>query len=339
MKSKIQTLLILVLISFATACKEDVKEQEFSQKNTEFIYDFEGDSIWIKTYRNIHNGLMAPKLRDVLTEIAHNNNYDSDEVSFFNLLIQNADCDSLTISDFSIKYPFAKKLHIVKKYKEMIDLGILQKNESFYYSLTKKGRELSKDIELLIRSQEIDNEAQVDELVEILSKISKNARDQKFTGFNWSLKNRERATVRFEDDSLVFPRLVTAVRDMVALINDQAHYGLYFLNGKYNYLNITREENELLGSAWWNSELNPDSFLTRPTWGYDLEETNSFIESLISKNLLKLQDSLIIPTNLGKEIIDEASKHTEKHFFEPWNRLTPDEVETLVTYLNKENEN
>lgn len=337
MKNKIQTILILTLISFAASCKENVKEQEIFQKNTEFIYDFVGDSIWIKTYRKIHNGLMVPKLRDVLTDIAHNNNYDSSEVSFFNLLIQNADCDSLTISHFSIKYPFVKRLHIVKKYKELIDLGLLQKNES-YYSLTEKGRKLSKNIEVQIRSQKIDNENQVDELVEILSKISKNARDQEFTGFNWSLKNRERATVRFENDSLVFPRLVTAVRDMVALINDQAHYGLYFLNGRYNYLHITREENELLASAWWNSELNPDSFSTRPTWGYDLEETNSFIESLLSKKLLKIQDSIIVPTSLGKEIIDETSKHTDRHFFEPWNRLASDEVKTLVTYLNRQNE-
>lgn len=325
------TLLCLVL---ACSCKKIVAEEEAPKAANESVYDFEGDSIWIKTYRKLHNGLMAPPMREVFNNVVEKTDYDLGTVAFFNLINQNANCDSLTIYHFLVKYPFAKKAHVINKYNELIEMGLLKKDNSYQYSLTNEGRTLSNEIESTVKSTEIDNKEEVDEIVRILAKISRNAVDEKFTGFNWSLKERLNATVRYEDAPGVFPRLVTATRDLVALRNDQAHYGLYFLDGKYDDLHISRAENELLGAAWYRNTLDPSSMLARLTWGHDLEETNAMVESLMSKNLLKVGDSLVVPTPLGERIIDESSVETDKHFYEPWRRLTKEEVKTLVDYLN-----
>ncbi|MGB5822176.1 MAG: hypothetical protein WBG90_22025 [Saonia sp.] len=275
------------------------------------------DSIWFKTYFHYNNEIIRPKTQLVLQEVAERNSLSMSEMSLFNMLVQNSDFKPLEIEDFKIKYPFSKDGFVESSYNLLVEKGVMCKR-SVGYALTKEGKRLLNNLELEYNKQ-LSHPIN-DSILTVFKKVSENSLRKDFSGINRSVENRKHSILRFEDSNNKFLQLMTAMGDLVALRNDQAHYRYEFILDSIpeHYGRLTHPMMELLGSVYDHGNLDVDRFLARSTWGHSNEETLKFVQDLLEMGLLNKNDSVITLSEKGNELEKRTSIIYEYKFYEPW---------------------
>ncbi|GAB4511276.1 MAG: hypothetical protein Tsb004_15460 [Allomuricauda sp.] len=278
------------------------------------------DSIWFKTYRKLNNHVLLPEIIDVLKSVSDSTEIEMEDIGLFNMLVQNYDCTQLTVTDFQIKYPFAKTDYIKNKFDHLVKVGLLQKSDTIF-RLSKKGKQL---LEMLSEQYRNIDGSKVDVFtLNILESVTKNALSNRFEGYNPSLRNCMRASLRFDDSDHKFLRLITVMNDLVALRNDQSHYRYSLL--KNNWFDpkdqLSHPMMELLAGLSNHKMFKTTSFTSRPTWGYTEAETQAYLDTLRDKGFIVQLDTVLQLTNKAKEMERRASTAFEQQFYQPWLHL------------------
>lgn len=326
----IHIIFVIGLVLCCFACKKDKSntEPEFALSSS----ILNNDSIWIKTYQKFNNEVLRPQIMEVFKSVSDSVSLQMADIGLFNMLVQNYDCNNLKVSDFQTKYPFAKTEFVEGNFNQLVSKGLLERNEGVF-KLTNTGKALLKDLKK--NYQKVDDSQIDSSALALLNKVSKEALSSEFKGINKSLKNCQKASLRFDDSNNNFLRLLTVMNDLVALRNDQSHYRYSFLKDKP--FNFEEELNhpmiELLAGISYNQSFNPKGYLSRPTWGYSEAETNGFLDFLRDKKLIVKKDSLYELTEVAKNIEERVSEESEWHFYQPWLFMSKKEYQKYKALL------
>jgi len=332
-KANIISYLVVMLFCCTTSCKKEKSNLKVVENQNSITYKtFEKDSIWYKVYRKFNNKILRPTVINVFQSVSDSTKLSMADIGLFNMLIQNYDCSNLKVSDFQTKYPFAKYEFVKGNFDKLVEKELFKREKDFY-QLTVNGNDV---LNLLKRNYQAIDDTKVDNFsLDILNRVSQHALSNKFTGINKSLKNCQKASLRFDDSKNKFVQLLTVMNHLVALRNDQSHYRYSFLETKpYSFKEeLSYPIIELLAGYYNSKSFNPNNYLNRPTWGYNKKETNEYVDYLKKKDLIDKSDSLYTLSKKAEIAEKQAIKKSEEKFYEPWLFLTNDDYKKFKKTL------
>jgi hypothetical protein len=241
--------------------------------------------------------------------------------------------DAFSIEDFQKRDPFSNPEQFERLFARLNIKGWIEPSQDKSYKVTDRAREGARRIiqagDAQLLGFEVMTDVHLERLAGLLGRVVSENNAAPEPPEKWAILKRFRVA---DKDSLWLVQIREYLMDLFAY-RDDSH--LSAARPHFNQAGIVWS---VLGSLWTGDAVTAEQMAERLAFrGYDADDYEVAIQAAVGVGWVEEADvpRKFRPTQIGRELREQAEQLTNEYFYRPWSVLTQEERDELYDLLTK----